>query len=211
MECDLIVYSILYRDSLTVDHQMILDGCLAYYTLLKMVAPQTETGLHAHLDEMMKIASERLNGNVQLGSNLDKEIKQSFEAFADTTWMRSELSDLIYCFEIAAESEMLLEALVKDNIAYFLSLNNATAANCSVGSGDHAIKMIEPGNAQALYAKWVESSIQFARPEQTVTAICQEIKIMIQRLRDLSELDQISIQDLDQMSMTDLDFIILED
>ena len=57
-ECDIIVYSIPYRDGLTAIHRMILNSCIERYTLYKFVAAQTNSELVQHIDEMLKTRSE---------------------------------------------------------------------------------------------------------------------------------------------------------
>jgi len=66
-ECDIIVYSIPYRDGLTVVDRLILECCLENYLLQKMIAARTGSELIAHIDEMLKTVYERLNGGVELG------------------------------------------------------------------------------------------------------------------------------------------------
>ena len=60
-ECDIIVYSIPYRDGLTAIHKLILESCIESYTLYKFVAAQTNSELVQHIDEMLKTCYERLD------------------------------------------------------------------------------------------------------------------------------------------------------
>lgn len=65
-ECDIIVYSIPYRDGLTAINRLILESCIENYTLTKFIAVQTGSELVSHIDEMLKICNERLNNVVKL-------------------------------------------------------------------------------------------------------------------------------------------------
>ena len=60
-ECDIIVYSIPFRDGLTATNRMILESCLESYTLQKFIAVETDSELVSHIDEMIKICNERLH------------------------------------------------------------------------------------------------------------------------------------------------------
>lgn len=60
-QCDIIVYSIPYRDGLTVVNRIILESCLDNYLLQKFVAAQTSSELEAHIDKMIKICNEKLS------------------------------------------------------------------------------------------------------------------------------------------------------
>lgn len=65
-ECDIIVYSIPYRDGLTAVNKLILESCLENYILQKFVAIQTGSELISHIDKMIKTCYERLGLSVQI-------------------------------------------------------------------------------------------------------------------------------------------------
>ena len=70
-EYDIIVYSIPYRDGLTVTNRMILNSCLQNYILQKMIAVQAGSCLVSHIDKMIKICCERLGIRMTLDSVVD--------------------------------------------------------------------------------------------------------------------------------------------
>ena len=57
-ECDLIVYSLPYRDGLTATNRIILESCIESYTLQKFVAMQFGSELVSHIDKMIKTCYE---------------------------------------------------------------------------------------------------------------------------------------------------------
>lgn len=65
-ECDIIVYSIPYRDGLTAVNKLILESCLENYILQKFVAVQTGSELVSHIDKMIKTCYERLGISAQI-------------------------------------------------------------------------------------------------------------------------------------------------
>lgn len=72
-ECDLLVYSIPYRDGISVTNRLILEAALNSYTLQKFAAVQMKSELVAHIDEMIKLCLERLNMETVIGSSAEFE------------------------------------------------------------------------------------------------------------------------------------------
>lgn len=68
-ECDLIVYSLPYRDGLTATNRIILESCIESYTLQKFVAMQFGSELVSHIDKMIKTCYERLNWGTAISAN----------------------------------------------------------------------------------------------------------------------------------------------
>ena len=73
-ECDIIVYSIPYRDGLTVMERLILQTCLESYTLQKFVAIESGSELVSHIDEMIKTCYEKLNAPVSFNATAGFEV-----------------------------------------------------------------------------------------------------------------------------------------
>lgn len=68
-ECDVLVYSVPFRDGLTVIGRTVLEGCLKSYLLQKFVAAQTGSELEAHIDKMLALVCERLNAATELNAS----------------------------------------------------------------------------------------------------------------------------------------------
>ena len=68
-ECDLIVYSLPYRDGLTATNRIILESCIESYTLQKFVAMQFGSELVSHIDKMIKTCYERLNWGTAISAD----------------------------------------------------------------------------------------------------------------------------------------------
>lgn len=82
-QCDIIVYSIPYRDGLTVMERMILETCLESYTLHKFTAVQSGSiELVSHIDKMIKTCLERLNEGVEIGASAEFQVHYS--SYPDT-------------------------------------------------------------------------------------------------------------------------------
>lgn len=78
-ECDIIVYSIPYRDGLTAMNRLILESCLENYLLQKFVAVQTGSDLISRIDKMIKTCYERLNLNT--GIDITAEFQTHYTAY----------------------------------------------------------------------------------------------------------------------------------
>lgn len=76
-QCDIIVYSIPYRDGLTVMNRLILETCLESYTLQKFIAVQSGSMLVSHIDKMIKTCLERLNNGVVLDTSAEFQVHYS--------------------------------------------------------------------------------------------------------------------------------------
>lgn len=74
IECDLLIYSIPYRDGISVTDRLILNAALESYSLYKFVAVQTGSLLTAHIDEMIKLCKERLSIEMTFGASAEIEV-----------------------------------------------------------------------------------------------------------------------------------------
>lgn len=76
-QCDIIVYSIPYRDGLTVMERLIIETCLESYLLQKFVAAQSGSVLVSHIDKMIKTCLERLNNGIEIGTSAEFQVHYS--------------------------------------------------------------------------------------------------------------------------------------
>lgn len=70
-ECNIIVYSIPFRDGLTIYNRMALESCLTHLVLQKFIAAQTGSALEAQIDELLGTVYERLH----CGASLDASVE----------------------------------------------------------------------------------------------------------------------------------------
>lgn len=73
VEYDLLVYSIPYRDGISVTNRLILEAVLNGYLLHKFAAVQMGSEVEAHIDQMIKLCYEKLNMRVDLGASVNLE------------------------------------------------------------------------------------------------------------------------------------------
>lgn len=108
-ECDVIVYTLPYRDGLSVANRLILESCLQSYILQKMIAVQTGSRLVAHINDMIKLCHERLS----IGMKLSQDISFSvcYSNVPDDLVIRLGVSDLtaLESMFLEAENEMVLD------------------------------------------------------------------------------------------------------
>lgn len=109
-ECDILVYSIPYRDGLTAIHKLILESCIESYTLQKFVAVQTGSELVHHIDEMLKTCYERLNYATEF--DVTATFQTHYSLYSDTTGiiMSAECIETLSNLFAKAESAMQLTA-----------------------------------------------------------------------------------------------------
>ena len=109
-ECDILVYSIPYRDGLTAIHKLILESCIESYTLQKFVAMQTGSELVHHIDEMLKTCYERLNYATEF--DVTATFQTHYSLYSDTAGiiMSAECVETLSNLFAKAESAMQLTA-----------------------------------------------------------------------------------------------------
>lgn len=109
-ECDILVYSIPYRDGLTAIHKLILESCIESYTLQKFVAMQTGSELVHHIDEMLKTCYERLSYATEL--DVTATFQTHYSLYSDTAGiiMSAECVETLSNLFTKAESAMQLTA-----------------------------------------------------------------------------------------------------
>lgn len=73
VECDLLVYSIPYRDGISATNRLILEAALNGYFLHKFAAAQMESEVEAHVDQMIKLCLEKLSVGIDLSVSVDFE------------------------------------------------------------------------------------------------------------------------------------------
>lgn len=91
-ECDIIVYSLPYRDGLSAANRLILESCLESYTLQKMIAVQTGSSLVAHINDMIKLCKERLSIGIEFSQ--DASFQVSYASYPDDMVIHLGASDL---------------------------------------------------------------------------------------------------------------------
>ena len=82
-ECDIIVYSLPYRDGLSALNRMVLDSCIESYTLYKFVAVQTGSKLVSRIDSMLKTCYEMLNCAMPIDATADFKVYYSSNTECD--------------------------------------------------------------------------------------------------------------------------------
>lgn len=73
-ECDILVYSIPYRDGLTAIHRLLLGSCMKGYILQKLIAAQTNSELVHQMGEMLKNCYERLDDRTEIAVSAALEL-----------------------------------------------------------------------------------------------------------------------------------------
>lgn len=109
-ECDLIVYSLPYRDGLTATNRIILESCLESYTLQKFVAMQLGSELVSHIDKMIKTCYERLNWGTTINANAVFQTHYTMNPGASVVELAVEDIPALETMFAEAESRMVLNA-----------------------------------------------------------------------------------------------------
>lgn len=109
-KCDIIVYSIPYRDGLTAMSRLILESCLKEYTLQKFIAVQTGSTLVSHIDQMIKTCYERLNCNTEFDVSVDFQTHYAIYPASSPLEIGAKDVKMLANSFIEAKNEMLISA-----------------------------------------------------------------------------------------------------
>lgn len=115
-QCDIIVYSIPYRDGLTVMNRLILETCLESYTLQKFIAVQSGSMLVSHIDKMIKTCKERLSNGVVLDSSAEFQVHYS--SYPESTALELSAERLKTMATVYASAESALQLAAAPVSAY---------------------------------------------------------------------------------------------
>lgn len=70
-ESKLFIYSIPYRDGISVANRLLLEAMLQYYTLQKMIAVESKSELVAEINEILSIVHERIGSGMEMRISAD--------------------------------------------------------------------------------------------------------------------------------------------
>ena len=142
-QCDIIVYSIPYRDGLTVMERLIIETCLESYLLQKFVAVQSGSVLVSHIDRMIKTCLERLNNGIEIGTSAEFQVHYS--SYPDTTALEVNAGRLSLLAHAYASAENTLQITTSPIDAYVKK---------SFGRGQSAIEVVS--NVEATFKRDLE-------------------------------------------------------
>lgn len=115
-ECDILVYSIPYRDGLTAIHKLILESCIESYTLQKFVAMQTGSELVHHIDEMLKTCYERLSYVTEL--DVTATFQTHYSLYSDTAGIIMSAECVETLSNLFAKAEFAMQLTAQPVMAY---------------------------------------------------------------------------------------------
>ena len=115
-ECDILVYSIPYRDGLTAIHKLILESCIESYTLQKFVAMQTGSELVHHIDEMLKTCYERLSYATEL--DVTATFQTHYSLYSDTAGIIMSAECVETLSNLFTKAEFAMQLTAQPVVAY---------------------------------------------------------------------------------------------
>lgn len=211
-ECDLIVYSLPYRDGLTATNRIILESCLESYTLQKFVAMQLGSELVSHIDKMIKTCYERLNWGTAIDVNAAFQTLYTMNPESSIVELAVEDIPALETMFAEAESRTAIEiaALVLGTELHF-SFGRAyggMAFGAKV-SGEHMQKYEIVENNLRILADVTESIRQFVGTEGSTVDLTVNASTILKRHRLLAEMDADELSEYDDMTLDEVDFVIL--
>jgi len=210
--CDIIVHAITLKDTLSIDAKILLDCCLAEYSIQKVLAlKESRMDVVAHIDQMVKRCFEHLtlSGKIEVSAQLAAIRSISLE---NAFYISTDDLNIVSKFPIDVDGSLNIDV---DPIHLFLQyLLDANTSETIIGVADldnlETIKFVDISNmlvSQAevdeLVAKLIAagSNMQFSI-EATLSSGCYRALIDLDGETDLN-----TLFDLDALSLDDLGFV----
>lgn len=119
-EAEVLIYSLPYRDGITVTNRIILEAMLKYYTLQKAIAIQNQSEIIAEIDKIILTIQEKVGSGLEIQSRVDlfKQAKAELEQIS----LELNIPDLPTLLWSFFEVENILELRVSDVEAHVSSM-----------------------------------------------------------------------------------------
>lgn len=160
VECDLLVYSIPYRDGISAANRLILEAALKGYLIHMAVATQMGLEVVPHIDKMIKLCLEKLNMGVGIGAFADFKFHSTLAA--ETSPIVVNTPDVITLERIFSDFENGLAVAVQPL---------ATQASFSTGRGKFSLPV--DSNVAGTLKHGLLSLRSTAAPEATIGQLNQ--------------------------------------
>lgn len=213
-ECDLLVYSIPYRDGLSIQSQMVLRSCVEYYSLLKMIAARHGSVLVARIDQTLANVMERFSACscIQAGARFTAQ-DFWYPRTSDTVLpVGARLQDLLYRQYLDGDFAVPLSAKV-DKLDERRSVGRGASA-LSIGAeltvGNYAIGLGRLTTGVLPVLKAEECVTVGVRPAKAALGLDQETIAILRRYRYLSDMDGFPLDEFDEYLLTELDYLDIE-
>lgn len=205
-ECDIIVYSIPYRDGLTVMDKLALQACLESLLLQKFIAVHTNSSLTSNIDRLISTCAFRLQHTALIHSELTATHTAVNTTVQSGMVISDDVKDLLYRIEYEAESALNISTQLLE-LGSNLTFGKATAA---IHLHDEILETLTTEllsikhRSQVLCDAVCTALVAIPTPPATV-GIGIEVDMVLQRYRRLSDMDDKVLSDFDDMTLVGID------
>ena len=213
-ECDIIVYSIPYRDGITVADRLVLKCCLETYSLEKPISLLSKSELISYVNEIIKTYAEKADNNTEIVA--DAEIKASCivypypsslelasdENLDNVKTVFEKIDNNVYLSVAGVDVSGSLETNVlnvKSNLWLKASITNPSKQVFECVD----VAIIPDIKTTDLYHRLYSSGENICNIATSVS------HTELRRYRSLSEMDNNPLSDYDNMKLDDVDYITL--
>lgn len=207
-ECDVIVYSIPYRDGLTVMDKLTLQACFESLLIQKFIAVHTQSSLVSDIDCLIKACAMRLDHRVSLTDQLGNLQSASSFAADNSVVLTDEVHDLLYRIEYEAEAAIQLSSKVKtleSSLSFGRTVDSIQLDDLIVAT--LASKLLDIRHHATLWCNAVCSTIASLSTPSDDVGLGIEVDFVLQRYRRLDEMDDKFLSDFDDMQLYDVDMV----
>lgn len=209
-ECDLIVYSIPYRDGMTAMERLILQSCLDSYLLQKFIAVETDSELVSRIDDTLKTCFERINTSAVIDTSADFTISEILYPAENIIELYNN-ADLTAVSFAAADNALEIISAVQE-----VTTKNAQVArnDIEVDSnivGEHIEKNETIIQAVSILTEVVEDFLTVIETKESTVTISTQASAILRRYRYLFEMDDGLLSAFDDTALDDVDFILIQE
>lgn len=207
-ECDIIVYSMPYRDGLAVANCLILESYLKCCILQKFIAVKTNFNLISHIDKMSKICYEQLEISATIGVSAREKVYCNI--FPSLLFIglavKNRLSTLSTMFAGGKTASQLIAEVKGATLCCSLG-NIRLSIGTSANLFENVTKRESAKFGLPIMAKIVKrQSIGSVHDKVAISASADAI---LKRYRMLEEMDELPLISYDDMALDNVDYVVL--
>lgn len=208
-ECDLLVYSMPYRDGITAVNRMVLESCVTSYVLQKFIAFEAgNLHLISHIDKMIAICLEKLSLETQIDFYPDYKIYYALYTSPATVTLQSDLKDLLYHIYQSCSMETLIRFDASTIIPKKLAVpSDSFVIWHQANIKETAIKSFDTSVTVEILAGIHESLHKILYPAKNASSIFIDADFTKRRYRILGDLDIFSLDKIDNLTLDELSYI----
>lgn len=209
-ECDLIVYSIPYRDGMTAMERLILQSCLDSYLLQKFIAVETDSELVSRIDDTLKTCFEYVNDFPVIDTSADFTCSDILYPAENIIELYNH-ADLTAVSFAAANNALEIISAVQEGITKNIQVARSNIEIDSNIAGECIEKNETIIQAVSILTEVIEDFLTVIETKESSITLSTQASAILRRYRCLFEMDDEMLSIFDNAALDDVDFILIQE